>query len=80
MRHLRHRPRVLVLNSPGIEAAATLHAIGRADVGTTRAFSGHAQADTLTKHYITPESAAVREATNRAEKALLGTITQEKPM
>ena len=39
--------------------------------GTTRAFSGHAQADTLTKHYITPESAAVREATNRAEKALL---------
>ena len=42
-----------------------------ADVGTTRAFSGHAQADTLTKHYITPESAAVREATNRAEKALL---------
>lgn len=37
----------------------------------TRAFSGHAQADTLTKHYINPESAAVREATNRAEKALL---------
>ena len=42
-----------------------------AGVRTTRAFSGHALADTLTKHYITPESPVVREATNGAEKALL---------
>ena len=41
------------------------------DVETTRALSGDAQADTLFKHYITPESAAVRQATDRTQKALL---------
>jgi hypothetical protein len=42
-----------------------------ADIGTTKAFSGHTSTKTLEDHYITPESSAVREAANRAEKALL---------
>lgn len=42
-----------------------------ADLGTTKAFSGHTSTKTLEDHYITPESSAVREAANRAEKALL---------
>ena len=42
-----------------------------ADLGTTKAFSGHTSTKTLEDHYITPESSAVREAAKRAEKALL---------
>lgn len=42
-----------------------------ADIGTTKAFSGHTSTKTLEDHYITPESSAVREAAKRAEKALL---------
>ena len=42
-----------------------------ADLGTTKAFSGHTSTKTLEDHYITPESNAVREASNRAEQALL---------
>ena len=42
-----------------------------ADIGTTKAFSGHTSTKTLEDHYITPESSAVREAANRAERALL---------
>lgn len=42
-----------------------------ADIGTTKAFSGHTSTKTLEDHYITPESFAVREAANRAEKTLL---------
>ena len=42
-----------------------------ADLGTTKAFSGHTSTKTLEDHYITPESSAVREAANRAEVALL---------
>lgn len=42
-----------------------------ADIGTTKAFSGHTSTKTLEDHYITPESSAVREASNRAEAALL---------
>jgi integrase len=42
-----------------------------ADIGTTKAFSGHTSTKTLEDHYITPESSAVREAANRAEKDLL---------
>jgi hypothetical protein len=42
-----------------------------ADLGTTKAFSGHASTKTLEDHYITPESNAFREASNRAEQALL---------
>jgi hypothetical protein len=41
------------------------------DIGTTKAFSGHTSTKTLEDHYITPESSAVREAANRAERALL---------
>ena len=42
-----------------------------ADLGTTKAFSGHTSTKTLEDHYITPASSAVREASNRAEQALL---------
>jgi hypothetical protein len=42
-----------------------------ADLGTTKAFSGRTSTKTLEDHYITPESHAVREASIRAEKALL---------
>jgi integrase len=42
-----------------------------ADLGTTKAFSGHTSTKTLEDHYITPESSAVREASKRAEVALL---------
>jgi hypothetical protein len=42
-----------------------------ADLGTTKAFSGHTSTKTLEDHYITPENSAVREASNRAEQALL---------
>ena len=42
-----------------------------ADLGTTKAFSGHTSTKTLEDHYITPESSAVREAAKRAEAALL---------
>jgi len=42
-----------------------------ADLGTTKAFSGHTSTKTLEDHYITPASSAVREAANRAEAALL---------
>jgi hypothetical protein len=33
------------------------------------AFSGHTQASTLFKHYVLPETNAVREAINRREAA-----------
>ena len=39
------------------------------DAGTTMAFSGHSQASTLFKHYITPEEAAVRRAIEKREIA-----------
>ena len=39
------------------------------DVGTTMAFSGHSQASTLLKHYISPEVGAVRRAIEKREKA-----------
>jgi integrase len=42
-----------------------------ADLGTTKAFSGHTSTKTLEDHYITPESRAVREASDRAELSLL---------
>ena len=42
-----------------------------ADLGTTKAFTGHTSTKTLEDHYITPESSAVREAAVRAERALL---------
>jgi integrase len=42
-----------------------------ADLGTTKAFSGHTSTKTLEDHYITPESNAVREAAYKAEMALL---------
>lgn len=49
-----------------------------ADIGTTKAFSGHTSTKTLEDHYITPESSAVREAANRAEKALLANLETHK--
>ena len=39
------------------------------DVGTTMAFSGHSQASTLLKHYISPEVGAVRRAIEKRENA-----------
>ena len=39
------------------------------DVGTTMAFSGHSQASTLLKHYISPEVGAVRKAIEKREIA-----------
>lgn len=39
------------------------------DVGTTMAFSGHSQASTLLKHYISPEVGAVRRAVEKREIA-----------
>jgi integrase len=39
------------------------------DAGSTMAFSGHTQASTLFKHYVLPETNAVREAINRREAA-----------
>jgi integrase len=72
MRNLCDRAGVPRYTRYQLRKSAFTNFLKGADVGTTQAFSGHAQADTLTKHYITPESAAVREATNRAEKALLG--------
>ena len=39
------------------------------DVGTTMAFSGHSQASTLLKHYISPEVGAVRRAIEKREIA-----------
>ena len=42
-----------------------------ADLGTTKAFSGHTSTKTLEEYYITPASSAVREVANRAEAALL---------
>jgi hypothetical protein len=39
------------------------------DVGTTMAFSGHSQASTLLKHYISPEVGAVRRAIEKREMA-----------
>ena len=39
------------------------------DVGTTMAFSGHSQAATLLKHYISPEVGAVRKAIEKREIA-----------
>ena len=39
------------------------------DAGSTMAFSGHTQASTLFKHYVLPETDAVREAINRREAA-----------
>ena len=37
------------------------------DVGTTMAFSGHSQASTLLKHYVSPEDGIVRRAIERRE-------------
>ena len=39
------------------------------DIGTTMAFSGHSQASTLLKHYISPEVGAVRRAIEKREIA-----------
>ena len=39
------------------------------DAGSTMAFSGHTQASTLFKHYVLPETNAVRAAINRREAA-----------
>ena len=39
------------------------------DVGTTMVFSGHSQASTLLKHYISPEVGAVRKAIEKREIA-----------
>ena len=39
------------------------------DAASTMAFSGHTQASTLFKHYVLPETNAVREAINRREAA-----------
>ena len=42
-----------------------------ADIGTTKAFSGHTSTKTLEDHYITPQNSAIREAANRVERAML---------
>ena len=49
-----------------------------ADLGTTKAFSGHTSTKTLEDHYITPASSAVREAANPLQDALLSPL--EKPL
>ena len=71
MRNLCDRAGVPRYTRYQLRKSALKNFLKGADVGTTRAFSGHAHADTLTKHYMTPECAAIREATNRAEKTLL---------
>jgi integrase len=42
------------------------------DVGTVKLYSGHSQASTLLKHYVSPELDAVREANKRREEKMKG--------
>lgn len=71
MRNLCIRAGVPLYTRYQLRKTAFTNYLRVADIGTTKAFSGHTSTKTLEDHYITPESSAVREATNRAEKALL---------
>lgn len=42
------------------------------DVATVKMYSGHSQASTLLKHYVTPELESVRDANKRREEKLKG--------
>jgi integrase len=46
------------------------------DVGTVKIYSGHSQASTLLKHYVSPELESVREANKRREEKLKGYFPQ----
>jgi integrase len=71
MRNLCIRAGVPLYTRYQLRKTAFTNFLKGADIGTTKAFSGHTSTKTLEDHYITPESSAVREAANRAEKALL---------
>jgi integrase len=71
MRNLCNRAGVPLFTRYQLRKTAFTNFLKGADIGTTKAFSGHTSTKTLEDHYITPESSAVREAANRAEKALL---------
>lgn len=71
MRNLCIRAGVPLYTRYQLRKTAFTNFLKSADIGTTKAFSGHTSTKTLEDHYITPESSAVREGANRAEKALL---------
>jgi integrase len=71
MRNLCIRAGIPLYTRYQLRKTAFTNFLKGADIGTTKAFSGHTSTKTLEDHYITPESSAVREAANRAEKALL---------
>ena len=71
MRNLCLRAGVPHYTRDQLRKSAFTNFLKGADLGTTKAFSGHTSTKTREDHYITPESNAVREASNRAEQALL---------
>jgi integrase len=71
MKHLCDRACVKRYTRYQLRKSCFTNFLRGADLGTTKAFSGHTSTKTLEDHYITPENSAVREASNRAEQALL---------
>jgi integrase len=71
MRNLCNRAEVPLYTRYQLRKTTFTNFLEGADIGTTKAFSGHTSTKILEDHYITPESSAVREGANRAEKALL---------
>jgi integrase len=73
MKHLCDRAGVKRYTRYQLRKSCFTNFLKGADLGTTKAFSGHTSTKTLEDHYITPENSAVREASNRAELSLLKT-------
>lgn len=71
IRDLCMRAGTPIYNRYQLRKSAFTNFLKSADLGTTKQFSGHTSTKTLEDHYITPESSAVREASNRAEERLL---------